>query len=345
MGFFKTGTIKEDYWTFHRCPNRGVSSNSILHMHAPVDPDGIPILDDWADAIEEAASFMAVVSAGRNGGCLVLHGMYPISRKLILPEFTKLYGAWPVMQNSSADSCGLYPNSDFNVTDDWLVEWTPSSDTTFYSNFGAGIRNIFLNCIGKCSGADFWGSQQSSNVDSVVIKGFGPGAVTNRYGISFTGDTYAISNIFIDAGLSGETSSVEPNSVGLTNIHARLVNNSIRNVTAHNCEEGFRYQDIHNLWVENFETEITDYPIVGMYNVVSSHFMNCGFRHTDYFADIRHAEFPNAETTYCRGQANGQNDPLHLKRPDGTCVEVGRYPDFIMQDALDRTDTVVCPVP
>jgi len=243
---------------------------------------------DWANYLETVV-FQQLPKAGSGDrtGVVVLNGMYPINRTINIPRHVKLLGKWRPQWHSN-DSCG------FKATDDFagpvMLKWNPhrsGSRTHWYSNFGAGMENIFLHCKEGVGGAEFVGSQQASTLDKVHIRYFG-----SATGLKIAGDTYTIRRLFVDPIGQGVPSQTVEGSIGIQHYGVRLVHIMLESVTVHNCGVGLKLGDATGIHSVNFETETTDVPLLLTYNIRNSRFLNNRFLHSNATVKIDRIRFP-----------------------------------------------------
>lgn len=246
--------------------------------------------ESWDDVFEEIFLAMDETGGGtppwNKSGDVYLNGFYGLKRTLDVPPFVQLRGSWSVRQNLG-NSCGFYPLPGFEG--DTLIRFRRTKDNRFYSNFGAGMRDIYVSCYNaeddqSYNGVDYTGSQQASVVEGVVIDGYGHGKHSDpTFGMKIDGDFYVINRLHLDARITGP-GELE-GTIGLLG-NQRLVGVTIRCLTVHNSAVGFQFGDIHNVVVDQYDTEITGVPVRQTYNSVASKFMNCRFLGNKFIADI-----------------------------------------------------------
>ena len=226
-----------------------------LQTLPPPDPS-----TDWEQYIRTAVQpRMGETGGGRahhTVGTIVLMGAYPLKRTLNLSPFQFIQGAWRPGWHLG-NSCGFYAADDWEGTGP-LVEWDLPRRGSYYSAFGAGMKNLFLDCSDRAStGAIFVGSQQGSLIRNCRIRGFGPGGT----GIFVAGDTYRIEDLYVDRDRAGQKTPPEGDgSIGVSTWGQRLDSVTVTNLTVHNCETGLRVGDAAHCSF-NLETETTRTPI------------------------------------------------------------------------------------
>ena len=238
---------------------------------------------DWAAYIERAQEDLNLSGSGQRSGTIYLSDSYPLSRTLNIDSHVAIEGTIRAKHHIGS-SHGFYAQSPFLGQS--VLKWKKPREDSNYSNFGAGIHQVHVQSIPGVSGVSFRGAQQSARVDNLVVRGFGPAT-----GLSLGGDTYTVSDLFVDATKGGDPSATVPESTGIK-FDERVYSLALNNLTTHNCEIGLAWADAHQARVTNFETELTSTPIVSTYNAIGVSFCNCSFRHTEEIIDIKRARWP-----------------------------------------------------
>jgi len=238
---------------------------------------------DWADYIETAQKKLNLSGSGQRSGTIYLTDSYPLNRTLNLDSHVSLEGQIRAKHHVGS-SHGFYAEKRFRG--DVVLKWKKIREDANYSNFGAGINQVHVQSIPGVSGVSFRGAQQSARVNNLVCRGFGPAT-----GLFLGGDTYTVSDLFVDATKGGDPSATVAGSTGIELV-GRVYSLALNNLTTHNCSRGLQWADAHQVRFTNFETELTAKPIVSTYNAIGVCFRNCSFRHTEEIIDIQKARWP-----------------------------------------------------
>lgn len=254
---------------------------------------------DWADYIEEVViPNLPMSGSGSQSGVIQLNGMYPIDRTIKVPRHVTIQGKHRPSWHSGS-SCGFKVTANF--VGDVMLKWEPGKTNRrlhWYSNFGAGLKDVFLQSKDGVGGAEFVGAQQSSAVERVNIRGFG-----KSFGLRLSGDTYTVEKVFVDPRLVG--SGVILGSVGVEHFGARLVGITFTSVTTHNCEVGTKWGDISGIHFTSLETETTHHPLLFTYNVRNTMFVNNRFLHNKTALKIDKIRWPKTYDLYLKGRTLG----------------------------------------
>ena len=238
---------------------------------------------DWAEFIERAQEQLNLSGSGQRSGTIYLSDSYPLSRTINLDAHVSIEGTVRAKHHIGS-SHGFFAGSYFMGTS--VLRWKKPSSSPNYSNFGAGISQIHIQSVPGISGVNFRGAQQSARINNLVVRGFGPAT-----GLTLAGDTFSVSDLFIDALKGGDKSGTIKGATGIK-LDGRVYSIPLSNLTTHNCEIGLEWSDAHQLRVTNFETELTTYPLRTTYNSIGVSIRNCAFRHTDQILDIQRARWP-----------------------------------------------------
>ena len=270
-------------------PSREEASRSLGDVVETLDRLGIVRGDwakqeiNWAEYIERAQEQLNLSGSGQRSGTIYLSDSYPLSRTLNLESHVSIEGTIRAKHHIGS-SHGFFAEQYFLGKS--VLRWKKPGAHPNYSNFGAGINQIHVQSIPGVSGVDFRGSQQSARINNLVVRGFGPAT-----GLTLAGDTYSVTDLFVDALKGGDTSGTIKGATGIK-FDGRVYSIPLSNLTTHNCETGLEWSDAHQLRVTNFETELTTYPLVTTYNSIGVSIRNCAFRHTDQILDVQRARWP-----------------------------------------------------
>ena len=249
----------------------------ITHNVAPVQEI------DWANYIEDAQEMLNLSGSDHRSGTIYLSDSYPLNRTLNLEAHVTIEGQIRAKHHIGS-SHGFYAEKYFLGQS--VLRWKKIREDANYSNFGAGIHQVHVQSVPGVSGVSFRGAQQSSRVDNLVVRGFGPAT-----GLSLGGDTYTVRDLFVDSTKGGDPSGTIAGSTGIK-FDQRVYSLALNNITTHNCKTGLEWSDAHQVRVTNMETELTTKPIVSTYNAIGVSFRNCSFRHTEEIIDIQRARWP-----------------------------------------------------
>lgn len=238
---------------------------------------------DWATYIERAQEDLNLSGSGQRSGTIYLSDSYPLKRTLNLDSHVAIEGTIRAKHHIGS-SHGFYAEAYFLGKS--VLLWKKPHEDSNYSNFGAGISQVHVQSIPGVSGVSFRGAQQSARIDNLVVRGFGPAT-----GLTIGGDTFTVSDLFVDALKGGDASGTIAGSTGIK-FDGRVYSVPLNNLTTHNCETGLEWADAHQVRVTNFETELTTNPLVTTYNAIGISFRNCCFRHTNEILDIQRARWP-----------------------------------------------------
>lgn len=278
---------------------------------------------DWATYFEEAQKRLGLSGSGQRSGTLVLTDWYPLRRTLHIESHVELRGAFRAKHHLGS-SCGFRAEEGFEG--DWVLDWGKPGKKVNYSNFGAGIRGLHIASREGVNGVSFRGAQQSAGVENLVVRGYGNDAIGVRLG----GDTYSVRDVFSDAAIGGEGSFVRKGAVGYELGESRVYSLRLENLTSHNCEIGLRWGDAHQVAIENFETELTDCPLVCTYDARGINIRNACFRHTKKVLELEKIRWPKEARIKLDGMmSDGVLGVVIL--PGGEEVSISRNFDIVIE--------------
>ena len=290
-------------------------------MNSVIIPSAARLAEvDWAAYIERAQEDLNRSGSGQRSGTIYLSDSYPLSRTLNIDSHVAIEGTIRAKHHIGS-SHGFYAQSPFLGQS--VLKWKKPREDSNYSNFGAGIHQVHVQSIPGVSGVSFRGAQQSARVDNLVVRGFGPAT-----GLSLGGDTYTVSDLFVDATKGGDPSATVPESTGIK-FDERVYSLALNNLTTHNCEIGLEWADAHQARVTNFETELTSTPIVSTYNAIGVSFCNCSFRHTEEIIDIKRARWPEDYGVEIKGMMSDHG--TGRVRVEGVVTTTGKSFDLVIE--------------
>lgn len=294
--------INSKRFRYYTTPDGAEVTNMIEMFSSPLE-------DDWTDIFTEAFDKLHVASSNRRQGTIVLNGLYPLKKPLFIPPFVQIIGAWPVGWHGGY-SCGFKQHDSFEG--ETLLNWISAAPRRYYSNFGAGMKDVFVGLQGA-NGIQFQGSQQASRLEGVVIRGFGENG-GKGYGIKLIGDTYVFDRVSCDARLS--RSGTKAGTIGFKTSGNSLVSVQGRMLTVHNCGVGFDFVNLKGTRVQGFDSETTDIPIRMNHGATSAKFVDCNFQHNDLIIDIKRARWGKSTGLFLEGisQAGTARLPSGEKR-------------------------------
>ena len=237
----------------------------------------------WADYIERAQEDLELSGSGQRSGTIYLSDSYPLGRTLTLDSHVAIEGTVRAKHHIGS-SHGVHALQYFVCQS--VLMWKKPREESNYSNFGAGIHQVHVQSVPGVSGVSFRGSQQSARINNLVVRGFGPAT-----GLTIGGDTFTVSDLFVDALKGGDQSGTIVGATGIR-FEGRVYSVPLNNLTVHNCETGLEWNDAHQIRLTNFETELTTQPLVSTYNSIGVTVRNCCFRHTSEILEVRRARFP-----------------------------------------------------
>ena len=278
---------------------------------------------DWAGYFEGIQKQLNKSGSGQHGGTIVLTDWYPLNRTLVLDSHVELKGAFRAKHHLGS-SCGFKAEEGFEG--EWVLEWKQPKKTAFYSNFGAGIRNLHIESRDGINGVCFRGAQQSAGVDNLVVRGFGENAV----GIKLGGDTYSVRDVFSDAAKGGGDSVARDGAVAFELGSKRVYSLRLENITSHNCETGLKWGDAHQITIENFETELTTQPLVCTWDARGINIRNGCFRHTKNLLKLEKIRWPSESRIKIDGMM-ADNSPGEIVLPDGSQITTPKSFDLIIE--------------
>ena len=264
---------------------------------------------DWAGYFEARQKELNKGGSRQRSGTIVLTDSYPLNRTFHVGSHVELVGAFRAKHHIGS-SAGFEAVEGFQG--DWVLEWNKPNSRAWFSNFGAGLRQVHVQSRPGVGGVYFRGAQQSAGIDNLVVRGFGEQTIGLRAG----GDTYAIRDVFSDSAKGGEGSGARYGAVAFELGEKRAVAIRMENITAHNCQTGLRWGDVAQLTVENYESELTDFPLVCTYNPRGVNLRNCAFRHTENLLRLDRVRW----WFDCLIKLDGQmsdNCPGRIIHPDG----------------------------
>ena len=282
---------------------------------------------DWAAYFERAQKQLNKSGSRQHSGTLVLTDWYPLNRTLFLDSHVQLKGSVRAGHHLGS-SCGF--RAEENFEGDWILSWKQPNKRSFYSNFGAGIRNIHIQSQHGLNGVCFRGAQQSAGVDNLVVRGFGENAV----GVKLGGDTYSVRDVFSDAAKGGEDSVAREGAVAFELGSSRVYSLRLENITSHNCGTGLQWGDAHQITIENFETELTTQPLVCTWDARGINIRNGCFRHTKNLLKLEKVRWPSDSRIKIDGMM-ADNSPGEILLPNGDQVIVPKNFDLVIEG--DRT--------
>ena len=243
---------------------------------------------DWASYLEKAQDRLGKSGSGQRTGSLRLTDSYPIKKTIYFDSHVTLEGSVRAKHHIGS-SHGFVAEEGFKG--DTMLVWKTPKPKAYYSNFGAGIYQIHVQSRKGINGVSFRGAQQACRVENLYVRGFGE----NATGLQLGGDTYTVRDCFVDAAKGGEKSVARKGAVGYQLGPTRVYSLALNNITVHNCETGMALSDAHQVWVSNYETELTTLPLLFTYQCMGVVIDNVTFRHTQNILNIKKARFP---TTY-----------------------------------------------
>ena len=282
---------------------------------------------DWTAYFERAQKQLNKSGSRQHSGTLVLTDWYPLNRTLFLDSHVELKGSVRAGHHLGS-SCGF--RAEENFEGDWILSWKQPNKRSFYSNFGAGIRNIHIQSQHGLNGVCFRGAQQSAGVDNLVVRGFGENAV----GVKLGGDTYSVRDVFSDAAKGGEDSVAREGAVAFELGSSRVYSLRLENITSHNCGTGLQWGDAHQITIENFETELTTQPLVCTWDARGINIRNGCFRHTKNLLKLEKVRWPSDSRIKIDGMM-ADNSPGEILLPNGDQVIVPKNFDLVIEG--DRT--------
>ena len=277
---------------------------------------------DWAAYFEAAQKQLNKSGSGQHGGTILLSDWYPLKRTLVLDSHVELKGAFRAKHHLGS-SCGFLAEEGFEG--EWVLEWKQPKKTAFYSNFGAGLRNIHIKSRNGINGVYFRGAQQSAGVDNLVVRGFGEGAIGVRLG----GDTYSVRDVFSDA-TSDPGSFPRDGAVAYELGSNRVYSLRLENITSHNCETGLKWGDAHQITIENYETELTTTPLVCTYDARGINIRNGCFRHTKNLLKLEKIRWPSESRIKIDGMM-ADNSPGEITLPNGDQITIPKSFDLVIE--------------
>ena len=298
----------------------------IIKAKETLEKYGIKVPDapiDWASYFEGVQKKLNKSGSGQHSGTIILTDWYPLNRTLFLDSHVELKGAFRAKHHIGS-SCGFKAEEGFKG--EWVLSWKQPKKTAFYSNFGAGIRNLHIQSREGINGVYFRGAQQSAGVDNLLVRGFGENAV----GVKLGGDTYSVRDVFSDAVTGGKNSIARKGAVAFLLGSSRVYSLRLENLTSHNCETGLIWHDAHQITIENYETELTTVPLVCNYDARGINIRNACFRHTKNLLQLNKIRWPRD----CRIKIDGMmadNSPGEIALPNGGNVTVPRNFDIVIE--------------
>ena len=278
---------------------------------------------DWATYFEAAQKQLNKSGSGQHTGTIVLSDWYPLKRTLTLDSHVELKGAFRAKHHLGS-SCGFFADEGFDG--EWVLEWKTPKKTAFYSNFGAGLRNIHIESRDGINGVYFRGAQQSAGVDNLVVRGFGENAV----GVKLGGDTYSVRDVFSDAAIGGGGSFARNGAVAYELGSRRAYSLRLENITSHNCETGLKWGDAHQVTIENYETELTTIPLVCTYDARGINIRNACFRHTNNLINLNKVRWWHNCLIKVDGQMADNKGGL-IKLPTGKTSKTSSTFDLVIE--------------
>ena len=239
---------------------------------------------DWTGYFESIQNKLNKSGSGQRSGTIVLTDSYPLNRTFNVGAHVQLEGEYRAKHHIGS-SCGFYATEDFKGN--WVLKWNKPNSRAFYSNFGAGIRQLHVQSKDGLNGVYFRGAQQSAAVDNLVVRGFGE----NSIGVMLGGDTYAVRDVFSDATVGGGASFSREGSTAYELGEKRVLSIRLENITSHNCEYGIVWGDAHQVTIENYESELTEYPLTCTYNPRGININNICPRHTKNLLHLQKARW------------------------------------------------------
>ena len=282
---------------------------------------------DWAGLFEAVQNQLNIGGSRQRSGTIVLTDSYPLNRTFKVDSHVELVGAYRAKHHLGS-SCGFQAQEGFQGN--WVLEWKKPNSRAYYSNFGAGLRKVHVQSVPGIGGVYFRGAQQSAGIENLVIRGFGEQTIGLRAG----GDTYAIRDVFVDAAKGGEKSHARYGAVALELGERRVLSMRLENITAHNCAEGLRWGDVAQVTLENFETEVTDVPLVCTYNPRGINIRNCAFRHTQDVLRLDRVRWWFDCLIKLQGQVS-DNKPGRITLPGGAVKKIPKSFDVVIEADRD----------
>ena len=262
---------------------------------------------DWASYLEKAQDRLGKSGSGQRTGSIRLTDSYPIKKTIYFDSHVTLEGSVRAKHHIGS-SHGFVAEEGFKG--DTVLVWKIPKPKTYYSNFGAGIYQIHVQSREGINGVSFRGAQQACRVENLYVRGFGE----NATGLQLGGDTYTVRDCFVDAAKGGEKSASRKGSVGYQIGPTRVYSVALNNITVHNCETGMALNDAHQIWVSNYETELTTLPLLFTYQCMGVVIDNVTFRHTQNILNIKKARFPAAYGLKLNGTM-ADNKAGHIEYP------------------------------
>lgn len=291
-------------YCYERSPD-GQEDTRRVHLYSPA------LLNDWTSLIEDiSASF-----EGGNGE-IVLCGSYPVADCRIGPR-TKLIGRYA--NQGSGD--GFHPAKDCANLLDWDVRGNG------YTNYGAGMRRIHLNCWLEdgpraSNGAFLTGSQSGSECREVFVRGH------EGYALKLGGDFYELKRCHADARpLHMTQAQFKGKGQQAFAADSRLKGITGDLLTSHNNEAGIDWMDPNHCVLETIDTELTPCPIRIRYNVQNCEFRNLVAQHSECIADFSGIRMKNGKpmkslSAYLAGRVD-EYDQSTIGTPEGSTEPYG----------------------
>ena len=278
---------------------------------------------DWVSYFEADQKQLNKSGSGQHSGTIFFSDWYPLKRTLVLDSHVELKGAFRAKHHLGS-SCGFLADEGFEG--EWVLEWKQPKKNTFYSNFGAGLRNVHIESRDGINGVYFRGAQQSAGVDNLVVRGFGENAV----GVKLGGDTYSVRDVFSDATIGGGGSVARKGAVAFELGSSRVYSLRLENITSHNCETGLQWGDAHQITIENFETELTTQPLVCTWDARGINIRNGCFRHTKNLLKFQKIRWPSENRIKIDGMM-ADNSPGEISLPDGDQITIPKSFDLVIE--------------
>ena len=258
-------------------------------IHMP-DPELCPT-GDWGPVFSRLFKLLGRTgsSADARVGTVVLHGMYDIMGTLEVPSFVKFLGGHPVAWhggNSTGFRLKKNPKTGkFGGTVGlrWKMPKKQDGSDAIHSLFGAGMEEVFVECLPGIGGIDYAGAQQCSGLTRVIVRGFG-----RAVGILFGGDTYPIQFCYADPRLTG--GKTVAGAVGFKSKGQPVQVNGLGN-TAHNCgRAALEFGNMMSCRWRDMETE-TSHPVILTYHAAGCALENFTFRHNETLVKVEKARW------------------------------------------------------
>ena len=262
---------------------------------------------DWASYFEKAQDSLGKSGNGQRSGSLRLTDSYPIKKTIYFDSHVTVEGSVRAKHHIGS-SHGFMAEEGFKGGT--VLVWKTPRPKTYYSNFGAGIYQIHVQSRKGINGVNFRGAQQACRVENLYVRGFGEDAI----GLQLGGDTYTVRDCFVDAAKGGERSAARKGAVGYKLGPTRVYSLALNNITVHNCETGMELNDAHQVWVSNYETELTTLPLSFTYQSTGVVIDNISFRHTQNILNIKKARFPSSYGLKINGTMS-DNKIGHIEYP------------------------------